>query len=96
MKEESPGPDPFPFLIDRKQCPRCIEDESLSYEERTFKYCRPAVMCDYFDRKHAQQLGGVKQISCNHPKCKKEALEFKHLNHFKNHIEKVYGVKLRA
>ncbi len=53
-------------------------------------------MCDYFDRKHAQQLGGVKQISCNHPKCKKEALEFKHLNHFKNHIEKVYGVKLRA
>lgn len=96
VKEESSGPDLFPLLMDRKQCPRCIGDEALSQKERTFKYCRPAVMYDHFDRKHAQQLGGVKQISYNHPKCKEEALEFKHLNHFKNHVESVHGVKLRA
>ncbi|KAK4031431.1 hypothetical protein C8A01DRAFT_51477 [Parachaetomium inaequale] len=96
VKEESPGPDPFPLLMDRKQCLRYIGDETLSHEERTFKYCRPAVMYDHFDRKHAQQIGGVKQMLCNHPKCKQEALEFKHLNHFKNHIESVHGVKLRA
>jgi hypothetical protein len=53
-------------------------------------------MYDHPDRKHAEQLGGVKQISCNHPKCKGEILEFKHLNHFKNHVERVYSVKLRA
>jgi hypothetical protein len=63
VKEESPGLDPFPLLMDRKQCPRCIGDETLSQEERTFKYCRPAVMYDHFDRKHAQQLGGVKQMA---------------------------------
>jgi hypothetical protein len=96
VKEESPGPDPFPLLMDRKQCPYCIGDESLSYEERTFKYCRPAVMYDHFDRKHAPQLGDMKQLLCNHPKCREEALEFKHLNHFKNHVERVHGVKLRA
>ena len=96
VKEESPRPDPFPLLMDRKQCPRCIGDEKLSHEERTFKYCRPAVMYDHFDRKHAQQLGGVKQMLCNHPKCKEEALDFKHLNHFKNHVESVHGVRLRA
>ena len=96
VKEESPGPDSFPLLMDKKQCPRCIGDEKLSHEERTFKYCRPAVMYDHFDRKHAQQLGGVKQLLCNHPKCRGEALEFKHLNHFKNHIERVRGVRLRA
>ncbi|KAK4101194.1 hypothetical protein N658DRAFT_496494 [Parathielavia hyrcaniae] len=96
VKEESPGSDPFPFLMDRKQCPLCIGDETLSHQERTFKYCRPAVMYDHFDRKHAQQLGGVKRMLCNHPKCKEEALEFKHLNHFKNHVERVHGVKLRA
>ena len=96
VKEESPRPDHFPLLMDRKQCPRCIGDETLSHEERTFKYCRPAVMYDHFDRNHAQQLGGVKQMSCNHPKCRGEALEFKHLNHFKNHVERVHGVKLRA
>ncbi|KAK4221693.1 FluG domain-containing protein [Podospora fimiseda] len=96
VKEESPGPDLFPLLMDRKQCPHCIGDETLSFEERTFKYCRPAVMYDHFDRKHTQQLGSVKQMSCNHPKCREEALEFKHLNHFKNHVEQVHGVKLRA
>lgn len=53
-------------------------------------------MYDHFDRKYAQQLGGVKQISYNHPKYKEEALEFKHLNHFKNYVESVHGVKLRA
>ncbi|KAK4158599.1 FluG domain-containing protein [Cladorrhinum sp. PSN259] len=96
VKEEAPGPDPFPLLMDRKQCPCCIGDETLSHEERTFKYCRPAVMYDHFDRKHAKQLDGVKQMSCNHPKCRREALEFKHLNHFKNHVERVHGVKLRT
>lgn len=44
LKEESSGPDPFPLLMDRKQCPRCIGDEALSQKERTFNYCRPAVM----------------------------------------------------
>ena len=53
-------------------------------------------MYNHFDRKHAEQLSGVKQMSRNHPKCKEEALEVKHLNHFKNHGERVYGVKLRA
>ncbi|KAK4220989.1 FluG domain-containing protein [Podospora fimiseda] len=96
VKEESPGPNLFPLLMDRKQCPNCIGDETLSFEERTFKYCRPAVMYDHFDRKHTQQLGNVKQMSCNHPKCREEALEFKYLNYFKNHVEQVHGVKLRA
>lgn len=91
MKEESPGPDPFPPLMDRKQCPRCIGDETLSYEERTFKYCRPAVMYDHFDRKHGQDLK-----PCDHPKCRECAVEFKHLNHFKNHVERVHDVRLRA
>ncbi|KAI0436703.1 FluG domain-containing protein [Xylaria telfairii] len=96
LKEESPGLDPFPLLMDRRQCPRCIGDEALSHTERAFKYCRPAVMYDHFDKKHASQLGGAKQISCNHPKCRQEALEFKHLRSFKNHVESVHGVKLRA
>ncbi|GAB1320942.1 hypothetical protein MFIFM68171_11152 [Madurella fahalii] len=70
--KESPRPDPFPLLMDRKQCPRCIGDEALSYEERTFKYCRPAAMHGHFDRNHAKQLGGTKRMSCNYPKCKGE------------------------
>jgi hypothetical protein len=96
VKEESPSPDTFPLLMQRTQCPRCIGDESLSYEERTFQYCRPAVMYDHFDRTHARHMGDAKQIVCNHPKCQGGALKFKHLNHFKNHVETIHGVKLRA
>ncbi|KAL2024965.1 hypothetical protein VTK56DRAFT_3664 [Thermocarpiscus australiensis] len=96
VKEESPGPDPFPLLMERTQCPQCIGDERLLYEERTFMYCRPAVVYNHFDREHAKQLKGGNRISCNHPKCRGKALEFKHLDHFKNHVEKVHGVRLRA
>jgi len=28
VKKVSPGPDPFPLLMDRKQCPRCTGDET--------------------------------------------------------------------
>ncbi|KAK3379568.1 hypothetical protein B0T24DRAFT_655313 [Lasiosphaeria ovina] len=42
--------------------------DTLSYEERTFQYCRPAMMYDHFDRAHARHMGDAKQIVCNHPK----------------------------
>jgi hypothetical protein len=91
-RRTAPPSDLFPLLMDKRQCPRCIGDEELSYEERTFKYCRPSVMYDHFDREHAQQLRT--QISCNHLKCKGEA-PFQHLNHFKGHVPETHGIKLR-
>ncbi|KND93252.1 hypothetical protein TOPH_02396 [Tolypocladium ophioglossoides CBS 100239] len=50
--DKSLGPDRFPLLMGKAQCPRCIGDEAMSVEERTFAYCRPAVMNDHFDREH--------------------------------------------
>jgi hypothetical protein len=61
-----------------------------------FKYYRPAVMFDHFDRKHIRELDSTKRMLYNYLKYKEEALEFKHLNYFKNYIESVYGIKLRA
>ncbi|KAB5566907.1 hypothetical protein GE09DRAFT_1108610, partial [Coniochaeta sp. 2T2.1] len=94
--EESPGPGTFPLLMQRIQCLRCIRDECLSYEKRTFQYCRPAVMYDHFDRAQAKHMSVVKQMVCNHPKWKAGSLKFEHLDHFKNHVERIHGVKLRA
>jgi hypothetical protein len=90
------GPDTFPLLMQRTQCPRCIGDEGLSYEERTFQYCRPAVMSDYFDRAYAKHISVAKQMVYNHPKCKGGALKFEHLDHFKNHVDRIHGIKLNA
>ncbi|KAB5514914.1 FluG domain-containing protein [Coniochaeta sp. 2T2.1] len=90
-KEEPPRPDAFPLLMDGKQCPRCIGDERLSFAERTFKYCQPAVMYDHFDREH---LGEMKEnekhnlIFCDHPKCKEEGVKLKHLEGPRNELSR--------
>ncbi|RYP47628.1 hypothetical protein DL768_006344 [Monosporascus sp. mg162] len=55
MKEKSPefevklNVNPFPLLLDVKQCPDCFGDERLTVEERTFRYCRPTVRDDHFN-----------------------------------------------
>ncbi|KAK3177464.1 hypothetical protein K4F52_009755 [Lecanicillium sp. MT-2017a] len=108
IKQESPesdaspeldlGPDPFPLLMETTQCPDCIGDEQLSVEARTFKWCRPPVLNDHFDNAHlarretAEQRGEA--IWCGHPKCRQQ--KFDHLDHFRNHVESVHGVKLRS
>jgi hypothetical protein len=99
VKEESPQPDAFPLLIDGKQCPRCIGDERLSFEERTFKYCRPAVMYDHFDREHLEEMKENEKhnlIFCDHPKCKEEGVKLKHLDHFRAHVMSRHVVSLRG
>lgn len=53
-------------------------------------------MYNHFEREHIKELRGAKQLLYSHPKCSRDSLEFKHLDHFKNHIEKVHRVKLRV
>lgn len=53
-------------------------------------------MYDYFDRKHAGELKTVKQILCNYPICAEQSLKFRDLAHFKNHVKRVHGIRLRT
>jgi hypothetical protein len=62
---EPPERDPFPLLMDKTQCPRCIGDDRQSLHERTFRYCRPSVMCNHFDKEHMMQLEAAK---CERPR----------------------------
>lgn len=102
VKQESSEPelepDPFPLIIGNKQCPDCIGDERLTFEERTFSYCRPTVRNDHFDGEHLKGREAAEQCGqlqlCMHPKCRE--LEFQDLNHFRNHVAKVHGVPLRT
>jgi len=85
VREESPGLDPFPLLMGKTQCPRCIGDESQSYEERTFPYCRPAVRNHHFVSKHLGEMMELERnnlIFCDYPKYKEEGVKLKHLAHF--------------
>ncbi|KAH7114659.1 hypothetical protein EDB81DRAFT_299419 [Dactylonectria macrodidyma] len=70
----------------------------MSFGERTFPYCRPAVMNDHFDRKHLGAMGEKarnSQISCEHLKCKEQGLKLEELDHFRNHVQRVHGVRFR-
>lgn len=98
-EDESPAPDSFPLLMRKTQCPRCIGDEAMSVQERTFSYCRAAVMNDHFDREHLVTLEQMERggfISCRHPKCREADLKLKSLDHFRNHVARVHGIALRA
>ncbi|KAK3934986.1 FluG domain-containing protein [Diplogelasinospora grovesii] len=88
VKEKSPRPDPFPLLMRKTQCPRCIGDERQSYEERTFS-CRPAHLKEIEERERNNL------IFCDHPKCREDGVKLKHLDHFRNHVQTVHGISPR-
>jgi hypothetical protein len=92
---ESPDPEPFPLLCAKTQCPICIGDNRLTYSCRTFRYKRPSHMMDHVERAHRRVLV-EKTISCRHPVCKSSRLVLKNLMHFKNHVQTVHGISLRA
>ncbi|KAF9784253.1 hypothetical protein IL306_007721 [Fusarium sp. DS 682] len=94
IKQEVPELDRFPLLMEKTQCPCGIGSKAISEEERTFRYCRPAVMNDHLDREHLKPLKAAersKSIICEHPGCR----DGESLDHFRNHVQRVYGVRLR-
>jgi hypothetical protein len=93
---ESPAPEPFPLLCTKTQCPICIGDTRMTYEKRTFSYCRPSKMMDHVESAHLRKISAHQTISCLHPVCQSAGLVLNNLMHFKNHIQSVYGISLRA
>ncbi|KAF3352302.1 Heat shock protein, putative [Verticillium dahliae VDG1] len=102
--EHRPKTDRFPLLMQVSQCPDCIGDERLSFEERTFRYSRPTVRNDHFDDQHlvererAQRRG--EKMVCKHPTCRVlnhgQDLEFYSMDHFRAHVQKVHHIALRS
>ncbi len=96
--KESLIPNPFPLLMHKTQCPRCIGDEMLPDETRVFSYCRPSAMNDHFDREHVEDLKDKERhnlIRCEHPRCKEDGVKLRDLDHFRAHVMNVHGVELR-
>ena len=98
VNSDSVEADPFPLLLNPTQCPDCIGDGRLSVEERTFRWCRPTVRNDHFDDRHLPEREAVKKsggsILCRHAKCL--GITFKHMDHFRKHVQDVHGISLRT
>ena len=87
--------DLYPLLCQPTQCPICIGDGRKSHSKRTREFSRPSKMMDYVDTHLASRPGNL-PIHCHHPIYMGEALVLETLTAFKNHTEKVHGIRLRA
>jgi hypothetical protein len=73
---------------------------TLCQRKRTFRYCRPAVMNNHFERTHLKALRQAERenrITCKHPKCQMngEGLGLESMGHFRSHAQRIHGIWLR-
>ena len=91
--DEKPIEDPFPMLLDSRQCPVCIGDSRLSDQQRTRQYHNIWNMWDHAE-KHFQGVADDKPYVCNHPKC--SGMLLNDVKHFKNHCAVKHNSRLRG
>jgi hypothetical protein len=96
--EGSPTPEPvelFPLKCKKTQCPVCVGDESLAFEQRMFCYSRPAKMMDHVEG-HLRGLSPDAKVPCWHPHCRSGGVVLDGVMHYKNHVSTVHDIALRA
>lgn len=86
----------IPLVIDKTQCICCVGDSRLSYPIRMRRFKRVANMMNHFENVHLRHKKDKARFVCNHPKCQHLGDFLTSLDHFKNHVQTVHGVKLRA
>jgi hypothetical protein len=99
FKEESPEVGPlapvFPLVCSKTQYLFYIRDKSKSYKERIGSFYCPAKMIDYVKRNHLYGKDPEARIEYYYPMYKSQGLVLEYVQHFKNHVQTVYGVTLR-
>jgi len=95
-QEEVPEPQQFPVKCKPTQCIFCLGSEDLPFQQRIFPWARPAKMMDHVDNEHPQSRATDASIDCPHPVCKKSGVDLYGLEHFKSHVAREHGIKLRA
>jgi hypothetical protein len=54
------------LVLRKTQCPICIGEESLTYAQRNFEYCRPAKMWDHVEKGHLKAQPPDSPFACHH------------------------------
>ena len=85
--------DPFPMHLDPRQCPVCIGDDKLSYQQRTYQFHNVWNMWDHAEA-HFRGVSSDKPYFCRHPKCNDKLLS--NTTHFKNHCAQQHKSRLRV
>ncbi|KJZ69082.1 hypothetical protein HIM_11532 [Hirsutella minnesotensis 3608] len=100
-QEGSPDAEPLskleeiPLVLGKTQCIYCVGDEQLAYVDRMRAFNRVSHMMDHVERVHLRHEPPRARFVCRHPQCKHLGDFLTSLDHFKNHVQTVHGVKLR-
>lgn len=94
-RKPAPQAKEVPLILEKTQCIYCVGDEQLPYTDRIRTFSRVSHMMDHVERVHLRHEPTRGRLICRHPKCK-DVGDLESLNHFKNHVQRVHGVKLRA
>lgn len=87
--------EPFPLVCKKTQCIICIGNEHMPYNQRMKTFTRTSKMMTHVER-HLEGAPRNDQICCRHPVCKSKGLILTNIIHFKNHVQKEHGIRLRA
>src|SRR2546421_12387818 len=93
--EDAPELEVFPIECQSSQCLFCMGNEALPYFQRIFRWSRPTKMRYHVENVHIKFIRPYVRVSCPHPTCKTEGVVLEHLEHFKNHAQRVHKIKLR-
>lgn len=96
--EQAPKLEPFedfPLLLEKTQCIYCVGDAQLPYAARIRKFKRVSHMMDHVENVHLRHEKGKAKFVCRHPECRHLGDFLTSLDHFKNHVQTVHGIRLR-
>ncbi|KAJ6437937.1 cell cycle control protein cwf16 [Purpureocillium lavendulum] len=97
----SPDPEPLPkteeipLVLGKTQCIYCVGDEQLPYVVRMRTFNRVSHMMDHVENVHLRHERARPRLVCRHPQCSHLGDFLTSLDHFKNHVQTMHGVKLR-
>ncbi len=93
-KEEMPVANTFSLICEKIQYTFCIGDDRQTYDRRMGTFSKPDKMMDHVKRQLEKKTAGG--FECGHPVCNVEGLLLNNVMHFKNHVERVHGIRLRT
>jgi len=94
-EKSSPKVEDIPLVLGRTQCIYCVGNEQLPHADRMRPFKRVSHMMDHVENVHLRHEPATTKFVCRHPQCKHLGDFLTSLDHFKVHVQKIHGVKLR-
>jgi hypothetical protein len=94
-EKSAPKIEEIPLVLGKTQCIYCVGNEQLPHADRMRTFKRVSHMMDHVENVHLRHEPAAPSFFCRHPRCKHLGDFLTSLDHFKNHVQTMHGIKLR-